>query len=78
MRFILLILLTVFFFKSFEPSSSKCSYGLDSLNNPRLDFIADAIVDIKAKDNLSSEDYKKLNQLQEEEDAIWKNAERGC
>ena len=55
--------------------SSKC---IDALKNPRLDFIADTIADIKAKSDLTDEDYKYIKQLQNEEDAIWRSAQNGC
>ena len=56
-------------------NSSKC---IDALKNPRLDFIADTIADIKAKSDLTDEDYKYIKQLQNEEDAIWRSAQNGC
>ena len=58
-----------------EDHSSTC---IDALKNPRLDFIADTIADIKAKSELTEEDYKYIKQLQDEEDAIWRSAEHGC
>jgi hypothetical protein len=55
-----------------------CSDALEQLKNPRLDFIADTIADIKAKGDLTEEDILYIKQLQEEEDSIWRSAEGAC
>ena len=59
-------------------SSDNFSSCRDALKNPRLDFIADTIADIKAKPDLTDEDYKYIKQLQDEENAIWSSAQSGC
>jgi hypothetical protein len=58
-----------------QHESSAC---LDKLKSPRLDFIADTIADIRAKSTITEDDYKYINQLQNEENAIWRSAESGC
>ena len=65
---IILMMLLIGCSKSTD-NSSAC---IDALKNPRLDFIANTIADIKAKPNLTDEDYKYIKQLQEEENAIWR------
>jgi hypothetical protein len=71
---IILMMLLIGCSKSTD-NSSTC---IDALKNPRLDFIADTIADIKAKPDLSEEDYKYIKQLQDEENAIWRSAQSGC
>ena len=73
-KFIFIVLLLIALTKCSEHNSS-C---IDALKNPRLDFIADTIADIKAKSDLTDEDYKYIKQLQNEEDAIWRSAQNGC
>jgi hypothetical protein len=55
-----------------------CSVALDQFKNPRLDFIADTIADIKAKGDLTEEDILYIKQLEEEEDSMWRAAEGEC
>jgi hypothetical protein len=55
-----------------------CSDAFEQLKNPRLDFIADTIADVKAKGDLTKEDMLYIKQLQDEEDAIWRSAEAAC
>ena len=75
MKIIFIVLVLIALTKCSEHNSSSC---VDALKNPRLDFIADTIADIKAKPDLTDEDYKYIKQLQDEENAIWRSAEHGC
>ena len=63
---------------SCSESQNHSSTCIDALKNPRLDFIADTIANIKAKSELTEKDYMYIKQLQDEEEAIWRSAEHGC
>ena len=77
----IIFLLLNIMISSCSKSSEECPESWRILENPRLDVIADDLANLKAKvsnGNGVEEDYRKITQLEAEEDAIWNAAKNSC